>query len=119
MSLVFVVESAYMSVQEERASFSILKALGMTPLQMRFVSVLKLSFIGCAALVLAMPLGTFLTPLVFNRLLPAFGVTVFPMEVAIAPMLVLACFVVALTAAAAWLPAGMATRASPRQFNLE
>jgi putative ABC transport system permease protein len=119
MSLVFVIESAYMSVQEERASFSILKTLGMTPLQMRFVSVLKLSFIACAALVLAIPLGTFLTPLVFNRLLPAFGVTVFPMEVAIAPMLVLVCIVVALTAAAAWWPAGMATRANPRQFNLE
>jgi putative ABC transport system permease protein len=88
MSLVFVVESVYMSVQEERASFSILKTLGMTPLHMRLVSVSKLSFIACAALVLAIPLGTFLTPLVFNRLLPAFGVTVFPMEVAIAPMLV-------------------------------
>jgi len=119
MSLVFVVESAYMSVQEERASFSILKTLGMTPLQMRFVSVSKLSFIACAALVLAIPLGTFLTPVVFNRLLPSFGVTVFPMEVAIAPMFALVCVVVALTAAAAWLPAGMATRASPRQFNLE
>jgi putative ABC transport system permease protein len=119
MSLVFVVESAYMSVQEERASFAILKTLGMTPLQMRFVGVTKLSFIACAALVLAIPLGTFLTPVVFNRLLPSLGVTVFPMEVAIAPMFGLVGLVVALTAAAAWLPAGLATRATPRQFNLE
>jgi putative ABC transport system permease protein len=119
MSLVFVVESAYMSVQEERASFSILKTLGMTPLQLRFVGVLKLSLIACAALVLAIPLGTFLTPVVFNRLLPSFGVTAFPMEVAIAPMLVLVGVVVVLAAAAAWLPAGMATRANPRQLNLE
>ncbi|HET6325451.1 MAG TPA: ABC transporter permease [Planctomycetaceae bacterium] len=119
MSLVFVVESAYMSVQEERSSFSILKTLGMTPLQMRLVSVSKLSLIACAALVLAIPLGTFLTPVVFNRLLPSFGVTVFPMEVAIAPMLMLVCVVMALVAAAAWFPAGMATRVSPRQFNLE
>ena len=117
--MVFVVESAYMSVQEERSSFSILKTLGMTPLQMRLVSVSKLSLIACAALVLAIPLGTFLTPVVFNRLLPSFGVTVFPMEVAIAPMLGLVCVVMALVAAAAWFPAGMATRVSPRQFNLE
>jgi putative ABC transport system permease protein len=119
MSLVFVVESVYMSVQEERASFSILKTLGMTPLQLRFIGVSKLSLVAGAALVLAIPLGIFLTPVVFNRLLPSFGVTAFPMEVAIAPMLVLVGVVVALTAAAAWLPAGTATRANPRQLNLE
>ncbi len=119
MSLVFVVESAYMSVQEERASFSILKTLGMTPLQMRLIGVLKLSLIACAALVLSIPLGTLLAPLVFNHLLPSFGITAFPMEVAMVPMLVLILVVVALTAAAAWLPAGRATKASPRQFNLE
>jgi putative ABC transport system permease protein len=119
MSLVFVVESAYMSVQEERASFAILTTLGMTPLQMRLISVSKLSLIACAALVLAIPLGTFLTPVVFNRLLPSFGVTVFPMEVAIAPMVVLIGVVLLLTAAAAWFPAGLAKRATPRQFNLE
>jgi ABC-type lipoprotein release transport system permease subunit len=108
-----------MSVQEEQASFAILTTLGMTPLQMRLISVSKLSLIACAALVLAIPLGTFLTPVVFNRLLPSFGVTVFPMEVAIAPMVVLIGVVLVLTAVAAWFPAGLAKRATPRQFNLE
>jgi putative ABC transport system permease protein len=119
MALVFVVESTYVSVQEEYAAFSILKTLGMTPLQMRLVCVSKLLLIACAALVLAVPLGTFLTPVVFNRLLPAFGVVVFPMEVAAGPLLALVAAVLLLTAAAAWLPAGAAGRASPRQFNLE
>jgi putative ABC transport system permease protein len=119
MALVFVVESAYVSVQEEYASFSILKTLGMTPFQMRLVCVCKLLLIACAGLAVAIPLGTVLTPVVFNLLLPAFGVVAFPMEVAVAPLLALVAMVLLLTAAAAWLPAGAAGRASPRQFNLE
>jgi putative ABC transport system permease protein len=119
MSLVFVVESTYLSVQEERASFSILKTLGMTPLQMRLVCVTKLSLIACAGLVLAIPLGIVLTPLIYNLVLPAVGIVAFPMQVALAPMLVLSAGVLLLTAAAAWLPAGSARRASPREFHLE
>jgi putative ABC transport system permease protein len=119
MSLIFVVNSTLLSVKEERSTFCVLKTLGMTPFELRMVCVLKLLLIACIALAVGLPTGVLLIPIVFDFVLPSLGIVAFPMETAIGPTLALIPIVLALTAAAAWLPAGSATLVNPRQFNLE
>jgi putative ABC transport system permease protein len=114
-----VTNTVVMQCMEERQSFGLLKAIGMTPVQLRLSFVLRTAIVMIFCLVLTLPLGIILTPLLMGWALSPTGVVYFPVEIHLAANLLLIPFFLLIATVSAWVSSAPVTSIKAQELITE
>ncbi|MEP7109253.1 MAG: FtsX-like permease family protein [Ferruginibacter sp.] len=102
------------SIKANQKPFGILKSIGWTPGQIRQSMVWKILWITMVALLVAIPPGVFLSPVLMGQVTGGIGLIKFPFIINYTGTLMIIPITLLLICASSWWMAGAATAANPR-----
>lgn len=117
--VITIYSSSILSIHKLKKNFGIFKTIGMTPVQVRFLVVVRYLIVGIIAIIIGTAAGLYLTPVLMTAMCSSMGVVSFPMSVNILQTILVIPFALILALASSWFPSGQILKINPRSLVLE